>query len=408
MVMKEIRTSATHLLTFVLATLLILLGYASHAAPLEDKEKLASANNDFAFRLLTQLAKDQPWSNIFISPYSVSAALQMVENGARGRTWEEFQQVLGTSGMSQDALNGANRDFTKVLNSGNTNVLLSTANAIWYRKEIPVNPGFIADNQQYYGATVAALDFEDPHSIDVMNAWVSDQTHGKINHIADGMMQPAMSLFLANAVYFKGKWEVPFEKAITKNRVFHLLGGRQKSLPMMEQARHFAYRRGTGYQAVRLAYEGSDLGMYVFLPDAGSNPQKLLDILTGDKWRRVTKPGFADLPGTVVLPRFKFEYGVEMKPPLQALGLKSAFDKADFSGISGQKLWISAVRQKSFVEVNEEGTEAAAATMVGVEAAGIEMNPPKPFEMIVDRPFLFLIEDQKTGTILFMGAVFEP
>lgn len=408
--MKEIKTSAANLPTCVLVTLLMLLGCASHAASPEDKEKLASADNGFAFRLLTQLAKDRPGSNIFISPYSVSAALQMVENGARGRTWEEFQQVLGTAGMSQDAVNDANQDFAKALNSGNPDVQLTTANAIWYRKEIPVNPGLIADNQQYYGATVEALDFEDPHSIEVMNAWVSDKTHGKINRIADGMMQPATSLFLANAVYFKGKWEEPFKRANTKNRVFHLPGGREKTLPMMEEARHFTYRRGTGYQAVRLAYQGSDLGMYVFLPDAGSSPKNLLSVLTGEKWLRVTKPGFAEVPGTVVLPQFKFEYEVELKQPLQALGLKSAFafGKADFSGISNQQLLISAVRQKSFIEVNEEGTEAAAATIMAMPNRGVEMNPPKPFVMLVDRPFLFLIEDRQTGTILFMGAVFEP
>jgi Serine protease inhibitor len=176
---------------------------------------------------------------------------------------------------------------------------------------------------------------------------------------------------------------------------------------MMEQARRFTYRRGTGYQAVRLPYQGWNLAMYVFLPDVGSSPEKLLGIMSGDTWQRVTEPGFSEREGTVVLPRFKLEYGVELKQPLKALGMKAAFGKTDFSGISDHPLFISAVRQRTFVEVNEEGTEAAAATVIGM-SHGIEMNPPKPFEMIVDRPFLFLIEDKQTGTILFMGVVFDP
>jgi serpin B len=240
-----------------------------------------------------------------------------------------------------------------------------------------------------------------------MNAWANEKTHGKINGIADGLIDPLTDLFLANAVYFKGKWEEPFEVKSTKDRVFHLRGGRQKKLPMMEQSRRFTYRRGTGYQAVRLPYQGWNLAMYVFLPDAGSNPEKLLGIMNGDTWQRVTEPGFSEREGTVVLPRFKLEYGVELKQPLRAMGMKAAFGKADFSGISDRPLFISAVRQRTFVEVNEEGTEAAAVTGAPMPS-GIEMNPPKPFEMIVDSPFLFLIEDKQTRTILFMGVVFDP
>ena len=212
---------------------------------------------------------------------------------------------------------------------------------------------------------------------------------------------------LANAVYFKGKWEDPFELRDTKDRPFHLRGGREKPMPMMEQNRKFSYRRGTGYQAVRLPYQDGSLCMYVFLPDPDSSPEKLLGIMTGDAWRRVTRPGFSERPGRLVLPRFRLDYRVEMKRPLMALGMKAAFDKADFSGISDDGLSVTAVRQATFVEVNEQGTEAAVVTL-SPGASGIELNPPKPFEMIVDRPFLFLIADEQTGLILFMGVVFDP
>jgi serpin B len=392
---------------FVIASLLCLLGFELQAASPIDQQKLASANIGFAFKLLRQLAKDQPGTNLFISPYSASTVLQMACNGAGGKTKTEMQQVLGIAGLSAEALNAANKECDQSLNSLGTNIVLTAANAIWYRKGIPLKPAFVSCNHQYFGATVDALDFDDPRSVGIMNAWASEKTHGKIGRIADGLINPLTDLFLANAVYFKGKWAVPFEGKRTKDRVFHLRAGRQKQVPMMEQTQAFTYREGSGYQAVRLPYQGGEIAMYVFLPDAGSSPEKLIGIMNGDTWQRVTESGFMWRQGTVVLPRFKLEYGVELKQTLKALGMRAAFGKADFSGIADWGLFISAVRQRTFVEVNEEGTEAAAVTGVPTKH-GIETTPPKPFEMIVDRPFLFLIEDQVTKMILFMGVVFDP
>ena len=394
----------------LIAVLVLLAGLHQVAASLTDQQALAAANNGFAFKLLKQLAKEQPVANIFISPYSASTVLQMVGSGAAGQTKTEMQQVLGTTGLSSAVVNGANKDIAQSLNNGNTNVILTTANAIWYRQGAPVKPEFIACNQQFFGATVDALNFADPHSVDIINAWANEKTHGKISRLADGMISRDTQLFLANAVYFKGKWADPFKVENTKDRPFHLRGGSQKNVPMMTQMKTFTYRRGTGYQAVRLPYQGENLAMYVFLPDTNSSPEKLLGIINSDTWQRVTKPGFSEKEGTVVLPKFKLEYSVELNQPLQALGMKTAFDhtNADFSGIAPQ-LYISAARQKTFVEVKEEGTEAAAVTGIGaLLASGIEMPPPNPFQMIVDRPFLFLIEDKPTGTILFMGVLFNP
>jgi serpin B len=380
-------------------------------ASLTNQQALAAANNGFAFKLLKQLAKDQPVANIFISPYSASAVLQMVGSGAAGQTKTEMQQVLGTTGLSSDTVSAANKEIAQSLNSGNTNIILTTANAIWYRQDAHVKPEFIARNQQFFSATVAPLNFADPHSVDVINAWANEKTHGKISRIADGMIDPVWTrLFLANAVYFKGKWADPFDAKDTKDRPFYLRGGSQKDVPMMTQTKTFTYRRGTGYQAVRLPYQDENLATYVFLPDTNSSPEKLLGIMNGDTWQRVTKPGFSEKEGTVVLPKFKLEYSVELNQPLQAMGMKTAFDmeKADFSGIA-TNLYISAARQKTFVEVKEEGTEAAAVTGIPMpNSVGIHMPPPNPFQMIVDRPFLFLIEDKPTGTILFMGALFNP
>jgi serine protease inhibitor len=405
--MNKRDVSAAGFCSGVITAGMCVLAFGALAASEADQQKLAAADAGFAFKLLKEISKEQPGSNIFISPYSASAALQMVCNGARGQTRLEMQRVLGTTALPPELVNGANRGFDKSLNGRGTNIVLNAANAIWCQKGTSIKPEFISCNQKYFGATVGTLDFGDPGSVGVINTWASEKTHGRIKGIADGLVDSLTKLFLANAVYFKGKWEEPFEVKDTKVRPFHLRGGHQKPLPMMEQARRFTYRQGSGYQAVRLPYEGWSLGMYIFLADTGSSPEKLLSIMTGDTWQRVTKPGFSERQGTLVLPRFRLEYGVEMKRPLMSLGMKSAFDKADLSGISERPLFISAVGQRTFVEVNEEGTEAAAVT--GVDVAGaIQMRPPKPFQMIVDRPFLFLIADEQTGVILLMGVVFDP
>jgi serpin B len=405
--MKTRNVPAAGFLKYVITIGLCVLGFGALAASGADQQKLASANAGFAFKLLKEISTEQPECNLFISPYSASAALQMVCNGARGQTLSEMQRVLGTTGLPAETINTANRNIDQSLNNRGTNIILNAANAIWCQKGFPIRPEFISCNQQFFGATVGSLDFSDPGSADVINAWANEKTHGRIPTIADGIVNPLTRLFLANAVYFKGKWEEPFEVKDTKERPFHLRGDRQKPLPMMRQSRSFSYRRGTRYQAVRLAYQGYSLGMYIFLPDPDSSPEKLLSLMSGDTWERVTHPHFREQQGTLVLPRFRLEYGVEMNRPLMALGMKSAFGSADFSGLSEKPLFISAVRQRAFVEVNEEGTEAAAVTGVAQESS-IRMKPPKPFEMIVDRPFLFLIADEQTGVILFMGVVFDP
>jgi serine protease inhibitor len=380
-----------------------------HAAAAYADQPLSTADSAFAFKLLKQLGKDQPGTNISISPYSAATVLQMVENGAAGSTKSEMQQVLGTTGMSAAVVNSAHRDIAQSLKKENASVTLTIANAIWYRPGTPIRPAFIADNQEFYGATVDALNFADPRALDVINTWASDNTQGKIRRIADRMIDPAHTrLFLANAVYFKGKWFWPFAVKDTKERPFYLRGGGQKMIPMMTQMRTLAYRQGSGYQAVRLPYVGEDLAMYVFLPDSSSSTENMLGMLSGDAWQREIKRGFQSMKGTVVLPKFKVEYSVELSQPLQSLGMKAAFDasSADFSGI-GPALFISAARQKTFVEVNEEGTEAAAVTGVGLSLLAARPRP-EPFQMIVNRPFLFMIEDRQTGAILFVGVLFDP
>jgi serpin B len=397
----------------LLATFSLIALLQNIVAAESDLSKLAAANNTFAFKLLKQLAAENQSGNLFVSPYSAATALQMAANGAAGQTKAEMQQVLETSGLSTAALNEASKAATELLNSKDTNIILTTANALWYRQGAAVKPGFLDANQKFFLSTVKALDFGNARAAEAeINQWASDQTHGRINGIADGMIDPIYTdLILANAIYFKGKWLDPFDAKLTKERTFHPAAGAAKNLPMMEMSKRFTYRKGSGYQAVRLPYMGYDLAMYVFLPDPGSSPAKLLQIMNGGNWRRVTMPGFSEREGLVVLPKFKLENTLELNQPLKALGMKTAFNNkktepdADFSEMFSDSHHISEVRQKAFVEVSEEGTEAAAVTAIALESNGMAMNPPKPFEMIVDRPFLFAIVDARSELILFLGVV---
>ncbi len=372
------------------------------------QEKLASANTGFAFDLLKQIAGGQPGTNIFISPFSVSTVLQMVANGAAGDTKAEVQRVLKTAGLPPEALNAASKDLNQSLNS-QTNVILNLANAVWYQEGIQLKPGFVSDNKNFFLAKLAGVNFGKPESAQTINDWAETSTHGKIKQVVQWPFDPLTRVILANAIYFKGKWERPFDKQATKDHSFNVLpGGTPKQVPTMWQRGHFNYQQGDGFQAVRLPYAGGRLQMYLFLPDTNSSPTKLLADLNADTWQNKILPKFQDSDGTLALPRFKLDYDVILNDPLKALGMRQAFAVgADFSAMADEPLFVSKVKQKSFVEVNEEGTEAAAVTTVTMRAM-VEFRPEKPFEMIVDRPFLFVIADNQSKSVLFMGVIYDP
>jgi serpin B len=255
---------------------------------------------------------------------------------------------------------------------------------------------------------LSALDFSDPHSAQVMNDWAAEHTKGKIKTIIEPPISADTAMIIANAIYFKGTWLDPFDPKHTRQRPFHAANGKEEPVPMMQQTRTFAYQEGPGFQAVQLAYAGKDLEMEVLLPATNSSLEELVARMDSQFWQRTVLPAFQENRGTLVMPRFSLRYGAELKGSLTALGLKSAWNgNADFSGMSPSRLFLSEVKHQSFVEVNEKGTEAAAVT-TGVVALAAFRNQPPPFQMIVDRPFLFLISDKGTGSILFIGAVHDP
>ncbi len=390
----------------------LLVAFASLAVRTDlsaDQAKLAVANTGFAFDLLKQIVKEQPDSNVSISPFSVSSVLQMVGNGAAGETRTEMQDVLKTAGLPTGSLNEACRNLNQSLTLL-PDVTLNLANGIWYQNGIQLKPAFVAANKNYFLAELAGVDFGKLKSADTINSWAEKKTRGKIKDVVQFPFPPLTRVILANAIYFKGKWVKPFDKNETKAHTFHLPGGGEWQVPMMWQHRRYSYQEGDGYQAVRLPYAGGRLQMYLFLPSTNSGPTNLLADLNGENWRDKILRQFVEREGTLALPRFKIEYKVVLNGPLKALGMRQAFDLgADFSAMAEthEGLYVSEVWQKSFVDVNEEGTEAAAVTGVRMTALAA-MRPLQPFEMIVDRPFFFVIADDQTQSILFMGVVYDP
>jgi serpin B len=411
-----------------LLAVICLVGFSALADTQADQDSLMSANTSFAFDLLKQIAGKQPGGNVFISPYSVSTVLQMVGDGAAGSTKQQIESVLYLNEMVGDSaaggpkqeiesvpyLNGmaardeACKSLVQSITSGQSNVTLNLANSIWFKQGVELRPEFVAGCTNYFQAETGALDFTSPQSAKIINDWADENTHGQIKDIVQWPIDPLTRVILANAIYFKGRWAHEFDKSATKDRAFTSPDGSQKQVPMMQQQGHFDYVQAKRFQAVRLPYAGGRLEMYLFLPDKGSDIKKLLAGFDGGTWQNEIQRQFRDREGMVVLPRFKLNYNVVLNEPLEALGMKRAFSAdADFSAMSAEKLFLSEVKQKSFVEVNEEGTEAAAVTTATFHAS-VMMRPESPFEMILDHPFFFVIGDKTTRSILFMGIVSNP
>lgn len=366
---------------------------------------LAPSYNELGFKLLGALVREAPTENSLISPISIAAALAMAYNGSAGQTRDEMARALGFGPMSLEQINRANSDLLAALGSADPKVELTLANSLWVRSGIQFKPDFLDRNRRYFRAQVAELDFRDPQSAQAINHWVSQATRNKIQKIIERIGADAV-MFLINAVHFKGRWKVEFDRSKTAEGIFHLVGGRQKRVPMMSGSGKYAYLRGDGFQAVSLPYGGGSMSFYLFLPDERAGLDGFLSKLNRENWDRWLS-GFKKMDGEIRMPRFKSHCERELKPALSALGMASAFDpsRADFSQMRAERdVFISGVRHKAVVEVNEEGTEAAAATSVEISITSVRQG----FTLVVDRPFLFAIRDEGTKAILFLGAVLDP
>lgn len=368
------------------------------------------ANTNFGFRLFAQLVNQGMGENIFISPLSVAIALAMTYNGAEGETREAMAKTMGIDEMSLEDVNDANAALRRSLSRIGPNVELTIANSLWAREGADFNTDFLERNRQFYEAEITSLDFDDPAAPAIINQWVTENTQGKIDKIIDEI-NPMTVMFLINAIYFNGKWTVEFDEANTQDRPFHLLGGSEKQHPMMSQSGEYQYMENDEFQAVSLPYGEGQVSMYIFLPHTGSSLTEFLGTLNASNWEEWLMR-FQSREGDIVLPRFRTEYQASIKGPLKELGMGIAFDpdRANFEGMRQPPpgLYISEVKHKAFVEVNEEGTKAAAVTSVEFGVTSVKPEEPPGFSFVADRPFFYAIRDNGTASLLFMGTLMEP
>ncbi len=382
------------------------------------EQVLISANNRFAFPLLAELHAADPGRNLFFSPLSAHMALGMALNGAQGTTLSAMRDALGfgsTAGgqtPTLEEMNAAYSGLLGLLEGLDPAVEIEVANSVWHRPTFPFRTAYLDRVQGAFDAVVQALDFDAPSAPTTINDWVSGKTNGRITRMLDSI-DPAEVMFLLNAIYFKGDWRVKFDRALTRDAPFHLEGGGSRTVKMMvrEEGELLAAHHGT-FQLVDLPYGGAAYRMTILLPAEGVRLASVLDGLDAARWSELTA-GLATADVPVEMPRFKLEWEKQLKDALVALGMGVAFipGQADFGLMlaegfdpqaAGTDLHITRVKQKSFVEVNEEGTEAAAATSVGVGVTSV------PTPVVVDRPFLFAIRERLSGTLLFLGTVYDP
>jgi len=367
---------------------------------------LVEANTKFGFKLFQEILQQESGKNIFLSPTSVAIALSMTYNGASGETQQAMAQALELQGMSLTEINQANEALKVTLENADPDIQLAIANSLWAKQGISFNPEFLAANEEFYQAQVTELEFSRPDALSVINNWVQENTRGKIEEIIDEI-KPDDILFLINAIYFKGNWSEEFDKSQTTELPFYLADGSQKQHSMMSQSSKYRYYENETFQAVSLPYGQGKLSLYVFLPQENTTLEDFQKQLNAENWQQWMSQ-FQQRDGSIKLPRFKFDYEIQLNKALAALGMAIVFNReADFSGMTAAEVAINEVKHKTFVEVNEEGTEAAAVTSVGVRTTSLQI-PEEPFQMVVNRPFFCAIRDNQTGTVLFMGSIVEP
>jgi len=340
--------------------------------------------------------------NVVISPISITQALGMAINGATGNNLNEMLALFGLD--SRVGLNGAFQNIRAVLASADPKVAMQISNSAWYRQGFHIKQPFKDALHQYYQATASAIDFDNATEAKAtMNAWVSDATKGKIPEIVSEINRDHV-LFLINAVYFKGEWTSRFNRDLTTKRPFYLSNDIEVQVDMMNQVGDFDFSSYNNFTATRLPYGNGVFSMTVILPPPGSTADDIVHALADGLWTNLANSRLVKKVN-LFLPRFKTEVATDLIAPLQALGMKSAFyDETGFHEIANDKIVISDVKHKTFIEVDEKGTEAAAATSIGFQVTSM----PMVYDFVVNRPFVFVISESSTGAILFAGKIENP
>jgi len=359
------------------------------------------ASNAFGFDLLREMTRETPDKSLFLSPFSASMALGMTMNGAEGTTWEAMRATLRFHGLSEEEINASYRGLLELLSDLDPNVDVAVGNSVWYRQGLAVRQSFRERVERYFDARVSGLDFGAPGAAGTINAWVREATQGRIEEIVDDPIPAQIVAYLINATWFKAGWTKPFNPELTRSAPFHLADGSTAPVELMIRDDTLSHVHTETYGAVDLPYGGGAYAMTVVVPRDRTSVHDLVEAMDPAWWD--------DLVGNLrtsrvllSLPRFEMEWEGALNDALRNMGMGIAFDGgADFSRMfEDAGVWIDEVKQKSFVRVDEEGTEAAAVTSVA-------MATSMPPELRADRPFLFALRERLTGTILFVGVVVE-
>ncbi len=361
----------------------------------------------FGLQLFARALEEHPTENVIVSPFSVAMALGMAHNGAAGDTRLAIDSVLSLPAMADSAVNQAFTGLLTLLSSTDSAVQVNIANSLWYRSGFAMRPTFPAIAREAFQAHLADLDFSDPQPAETINSWVSDATRGKIRQIVPDQIDPLMMVYLINAIYFNGTWTTEFDADRTADTTFRTLGGSVITIPMMALDESLPYVEDSEYQAVDLPYGGGRYRLTAILPRDRADVDSLAHALTPDRWA-ILISSLQTRPGTVFLPRFELAFQISLNSILSNLGMEVAFspERADFSRLADREdLHISEVLHKTYMKVDEKGTEAAAATSVGI---GITSVGPAKFTIRLDRPFLFAVRDSHSGALLFLGRISNP
>lgn len=368
---------------------------------------LVTSGNTFGFQMLGELVRDRAEQNVVIAPASITMALGMTTNGARNETFDAMRRTLGHGALSQEEINKSYRYLQDLLTGLDPKVTMQIANSIWHDRLFAVDAPFIDANRTYFDAEVRSLDFSAADAPTIINRWVSDKTSGRIPGIVPDPLPPAAVMYLINAIYFKAAWATSFDPARTRDGEFNLADGSITQCRLMNRSGEMMYAEDGTTQIVDLPYGDGAFSMTVVLPGPNVDVNRFAGELTQSKWDQWLGSLHKTDDLVLSLPKFKVEVGYGLVNALRALGMGVAFTtRADFTGINSSllpgEIYISDVQHKVFVEVNEEGTEAAGVTSVEISRASL---PP---EMTVDRPFLFAVRERSSGAILFIGKVMRP
>ena len=366
---------------------------------------LIEANSRFAFKMFNQLVKEDKDQNVFISPLSILLALAMTYNGAMGQTSSDMADALEFSGMDIGELNQGFNDLMLSILNADKEVKISIANSIWQNEGFSATEGFIDTNKEYYNSQVRSLDFSRADAVDIINGWIADATEDLIQDMLD-RIPPDAVMYLINAIYFKGDWTYPFDEGSTTSQEFYLDNDNTKEVQMMHLREYFDFGVSEDFSGVELPYGDGGFSMYMILPDEGIEIDEMIEGMDERTWKDFID-SLTEKDIDLYMPRFKMEYGVKMlNDSLSYLGMEIAFGPAaDFSKIDPD-VFISRVLHQAVIEVNEKGTEAAAATIVEMVESAMPVEEFITFR--VDRPFFFIIADSRNDSIVFMGKVVEP